>query len=612
MQQAATQRRLAAILAADVVGFSRMMGADEEGTLARLKRVREEVTDPAVAEFRGRIFKTTGDGLLAEFPSVVDAVKCAAKVQVEMARRNKEAGPAGQKIVFRVGINLGDVIVEGDDLYGDGVNVAARLEGVCEPGSVALSASGWEQVRGKVPHAFIDRGEFQVKNIARPVRVYGLDLRSHGVAFRRRIPTRLRRTLALAALAALASVSVYYFSLFKGQKPVAAATIAVLPFANQSGDAKRDYFSDGVTEDIVNALGRFSGVRVASYSAVQGYKCRSPGREEVSRDLGVRYLVQGSVREADGRVRVAVELADAANGAQLWSERYEGSGKQMFEIQDRIVRNVVGALAVKVTALEQQRGAAKPPESLEAYDLVLRARELLNRSDRATNREARALLAQALQVSPDYAEAYAALAHAELGRALFGWIEDPAEAVRRSEEAAARAVASGDTGATARALVVLANLHTFTGNFDAALKEADRALELNPSDAYAYSLRAGVLMWLGRTEEAIAAGETARRFQPRFPSEASFNLSMAYYLGGRYKDALATVNATLRSEPEQVFLQAVRGASAAQLGDAREAREAAEAVRRLDPFFKVESFGNRLVDAGQRAKAQEGLRKAGL
>ena len=270
MQPAATQRRLAAILAADAVAFSRMMGADEEGTLARLKKVREEVTDPAVAEFRGRIFKTTGDGILAEFPSVVDAVQCAAKVQIEMAKRGPSM-KAEERVVFRVGINLGDVIVEGDDLYGDGVNVAARLEGICDPGSVAVSASAYDQVRGKTPLAFVDRGEYRVKNIARPVRVYAIDLRSHGVVFRKRISLKLKRAGVAALALALLLPSGFYF-LRKNTLDSSAATIAVLPFANQSGDAKRDYFSDGVTEDIINALGRFSGVRVSSRNAVQAYK----------------------------------------------------------------------------------------------------------------------------------------------------------------------------------------------------------------------------------------------------------------------------------------------------------------------------------------------------
>ena len=616
MTNPAVQRRLAAILAIDIVGFSRLMGADEEGTLTRLKRLRAELIDPAVAELHGRIFKTTGDGILAEFASVVDAVQCAAKVQTAIGA-SEAAQPTETRMVLRVGVNLGDIIIEGDDVYGDGVNIAARLEGICQPGSVAISASAYEQVRDKVPLKFLDRGDHVVKNIARPVRVYELVLGATGAAPKKPIPAKSnkRRIFFISALAILAVATAgWYFSSGKLTKTTeaAAATIAVLPLANQSGDPKREYFSDGVTEDIITALGRFSGVRVSARNAVQAYKGRNASPAEISRDLGVRYLVQGSVRQAEGRVRVAVELSDAAKGTLLWSDHYEGAGKEVFEIQDKIVKNIVGTLAVKLTSLEQQRTAGKPPENMDAYDLVLRARDLMRTTDRKHIREAMGLLNQALQLSPNYGEAHAALASCELQRALFGWVEDPTAAAQRTEAEAQRALAADDPGASARALGVLASLHTFTGNFDSALIEADRAIELNASDALAYSLRGGVLMWLGRIPESIIASEAARRFDPRLSSETNFNLGMAYYLAGRYRDALATFNDTLHAEPGLIFLQAGRAAAAAQLGDTEQAKQAAGAVRRLDPFFKVDTYGNRLVNAAHRAKLQEGLRKAGL
>jgi adenylate cyclase len=610
MQQPPPQRRLAAILAADVVGFSRMMGADEEGTLARLKRIRETLTDPAIAEWRGRIFKTTGDGFLAEFPSVVDAVQCAAKIQVAMAARPAE--PAGERTVFRMGINLGDVIVEGDDLYGDGVNVAARLEGACEPGGVAVSASAHDQVRGKVALGFLDRGEQAMKNIARPVRVYALDLRAHGVASGRPFPRRRRKLFVAAPLAALALLlGLAWFQQMR--KPEAAApVIAVLPFANQSGDAARDYFSEGVTEDITNALGRFSGLRVIAHNTAQGYKGRAGAAEEAARELGARYIVRGSVREEGGKVRVGVELSDAMRGTLLWSERYEGEGREVFGIQDRIVRNVVGTLAVKLTALEQQRSAAKPPDSLEAYDLVLRARERLARVDRVPNREARVLLAQAVKLSPGYAEAHVALAEAEFQRAVFGWMEDPRDGLQRVLESAQRAIALDEAGASARAHALLGSVHSFTGRFDEALAESERALALNPSDALAYGLRGDVLLWLGRTEEAIAASETAFRFDPRIRGEIGFNLSLAYYLAGRHRDAVKLADGSIARGADTVFLHAVRAAALAQLGEAAEAKRAAEDLRRGSPFFKAELFGQRLMKPEQRAAAQAGLKKAGF
>jgi adenylate cyclase len=385
----------------------------------------------------------------------------------------------------------------------------------------------------------------------------------------------------------------------------------VLPFANQSGDAKRDYFSDGVTEDITNALGRFSTLRVIAAGAAHGYKGRKVASEDVGRELGVRYIVQGSVREADGRLRVGVELSDAAKGTLLWSERYEGEGKEVFEIQDRIVRNVAGALAVKLTTLEQQRVTVKPAGSMEAYDLVLRARELLPRG-RSGNREARALLARALQLSPGYAEAYAALAEGEFQRAVFGWMEDPQEGLRRSEEAAQQAIMLGDPGAAARAHGVLGSVYTFTLRYDEALVEADRAIELNGSDALAYGLRGGVLLWIGRIDESVAASEAARRLDPRISRESGFNLALGYYLQRRYREAVQTADAALRGVPDQSFLEAVRAAALAQLGQADAARLSAAQVRQLDPFFKAELFGKRLVNPAHQKLVQEGLRKAGL
>jgi TolB-like protein/class 3 adenylate cyclase len=608
------QRRLAAILAADIAGYSRLMGEDDVATVRDLKAHQAAVL-PLIAEFGGRIIDTAGDGILAEFPSAVGAVECATRLQQVMVARNHGV-PENRRMQFRVGINLGDVIHDEARIYGDGINVAARLENIAEPGGICISEDVQRQIHDKLAVACRDLGEKELKNIARPVRVYALEPGGQEASKRKRIPFRLKRRMALLLAALLAvAVAVAVPSLVKRWRAPAgeaAATLAVLPFANQSDDAKRDYFSDGVTEDIINALGRFSGIRVAAYNAVRAYKAGGAGRDEVRRDLNVRYLVQGSVRQSGGRVRVGVELSDAAQGTQLWSDRYEGEGKELFEIQDRIVKDIAGALAVKLTSLEQRRAAAKPPQSMEAYDLVLRARELLLSSDRARNREARALLAQALQLSPNYAEAYAALAMAELQRALFGWIEDPAEAVRRAEDAASRALAIDDPGASARALGVLGNLHTFTGKFDAALAEANRAIELNASDAVAYALRGGVLMWTGHIAESIAASETARRFDPRPNSEGVFNLAFAYYLAGRYADALALAEAELRRMPDLFFLHAIRAAAAAQLGNTEEARRAADDVRRLDPFFKVEQFGTRLVNPEHRAKAQEGLRKAGL
>ncbi len=605
-----SERRLSAILAADVVGYSRLMQRDDQATVRALTE-RRAIFAGRVAARRGRIVNAPGDSILAEFPSVVDAVECAVEVQREIAARNAAVPDPDERMQFRIGVNLGDVIVEGDGIYGDGVNIAARLESLADYGGVALSASAYDQVRDKPAYRFVDRGEQQVKNIARPVRVYAIDMSASGVVPRARAFPR-RRALWTAAVLVLAVAALLAFPRLVQREPQPqAATIAVLPFANHSADSKREYFSDGLTEDMINALGRFSGIRVIAHNTVQAYKHRTIAPDQISRELGVRYVVQGSVRQAVGRLRVGVELSDAMKGTLLWSERYEGEGREVFEIQDRIVRDIVGALAVKLTAFEQQRAAAKPPENLEAYELVLRARELLRAVERPANREARGLIAQAIKLSPSYAEAHAARAYAEFQRAVFGWMEDPADGLRRAEEAARRALAIDDPGANARAHAILGNLHTFTGNYEAALVDAKRALELNGSDAIAHSLRGGILLWTGKIDESIAASEAARRFDPRLPSEGMFNLALAYYLAGRYRDA-AQASAAVEPNARTPFLHAVHAAALAQLGDAEGARRAAGEVRRLHPFFDVKLFGQRLVNPAQRDKAQEGLRQAGL
>ena len=624
------QRRLAAIVAADVVGFSRMMGADEEGTLARLKAIRGTIVDPGIERHGGRIFKTTGDGVLAEFPSVVAAVRCAGEIQVAMSAP-QAAHETDSRIVFRIGVNLGDVMVEGDDIYGDGVNIAARLEGICQPGGVAISASAYEQVRDKLDFRFVDCGEHEVKNIARRVRVYGLDLSAQGIAARGAVSKRWRSlpawALAIVVLLLL-SMTGWIFAggsirkipaalagLWSG-RPITAemgrATIAVMPLANQSGDASRDYFSDGITQDIISSLGRFSGLLVISHGSVQAYKARQASPEEIGRELSVRYIVQGNVRQAQDKLRVAVELSDTERGTQLWSERYEGEGKDVFSIQDQIVRKVVGVLAVKITSLEQQRAASKPVESLEAYDMVLRARELLLRNVRGANREARALAAQAVKLVPDYADGYLILANADYQRAELGWMEDADEGLRRSEESAKRALALGDPGTRARAYGRLGAIYGTRGQYEQALVQVERAMELNPNDADAHALRANTLLWQGKIEESVAAYATAQQFDPRLSSGTGISMALAYFMADRHQDTLAITGDYMARYRENTFLHAMRAATFAQLGDLNEARGEAARVRALNPYFQVDQFGTRFRNAAHQAKIQAALRKAGL
>ena len=626
MNETGGRRRLAAILAADAAGYSRLMAADEDATVTALDTARS-VFKARVEANQGRVIDMAGDSVLALFETAIGAVSAALAIQQEL-ESSADATPEDRRMRFRIGVHLGDVIEKADGtIYGDGVNIAARVQSLAEPGGVTVSGMVQETVRDRIAAGFEDQGEHEVKNIARPVHVF----RVIGGAKETLARSRRRRTWRVVApLALLFAISIGAWiaiadsakdarvslaTLF-GKEPShavsARASIAVMPFTNQSGDPKRDYFSDGITEDVINALGRFSGVMVMSRNAVQAYKGRPAISAEISRELGVRYIAQGSVRQADGKLRVVVELSDAEKGAQLWSERYEGAGAEVFEIQDRIVKNIVGALAVNLTRIEQQRVFTKPTDSLEAYDLVLRARSLLDLSERSTNREARDLLARAQKVSPEYAEIHTALCDAEFQRALYGWIEDAAEALKRAEELCMRVLASPDQRAHTRAHAVIAGIYSNQNRFEEALSHTERAIELNASDSRALYQRGSTLLSVGRIDEAIAAMETAKRFEPHPSAGAGLYVAIAYYVAGRYREALAQADALLTRTPHHVALNAMRAATLAQLGNADEARQAADQVRRLSPLFEVENFGTRFANPAYTARLHGGLRKAGL
>ena len=626
MSETGGRRRLAAILAADVAGYSRLMTADEDATVAALDAARN-VFKGQIEGNQGRIIDMAGDSVLAVFETATGAVSAALAIQKELDY-SAETTPEDRRMRFRIGVHLGDVIEKADGtIYGDGVNIAARLQTLAKPGGVTISGMVQEAVRDRIAAAFEDQGEHAVKNIARPVRVFRVArgaTRKAVQSGRRRTwrvlaPAALLLAVAIGAWIAMADSTkdarLWLASLAGKKSPQTSserATIAVLPFANQSGEAKRDYFSDGITEDIINALGRFSGLIVISHNAVQAYKGRPITPAQISRELGVRYIAQGSVRQADGKLRVAVELSDAEKGTQLWSERFAGEGVEVFEIQDRIVRNIVGALAVKLTSLEQQRAFSKPTDSLEAYDLVLRARALLLSSERTRNREARDLLAQALKLAPNYAAAYVALAGAEAQRGIRGWAEDVEGSIKKSEALLQKALAIDDPGANARAHGRLGRIYILLGKYDQALTEANRAIELNGSDSDAHASRGAVLLWLGKQQESIASFETSLRFDPQLPADDSYHYAFAFYMAGRYRDAAAVTDRGLIKYPEFFVSYVIRAMALAELGDPEGARLAAEEVRRRSPFFQTEAFGTRFANPADQEKVQRGLRKAGL
>ena len=413
------ERRLAAIFAADVAGYSRLIGADEEGTLERLMAHRRELIDPKIAEHQGRIVKTTGDGVLVEFASPVKAVRCAIEVQHGMVDRNADV-PQEQRIEFRIGINLGDVIVEDGDIYGDGVNVAARLEGIAEPGAVYISRAVRDFVNDQTEMALEDLGEKPLKNIAKPVRV-----------FRIAAPDR-----AVAAPAAAGSPALPH-------KP----SIAVLPFANMSGDAEQEYFSDGMTEDLITDLSKISGLFVIARNSSFAYKGQSVKVQEIGRDLGVRFVLEGSIRKAGNRVRITAQLIDAGSGGHLWAERFDRDLTDIFATQDEVVEKIVGALAVTLTQGEEQRLRRRGTANVEAYEFWLRARELLSRSTREAVAQARAMHRRAIELDPHFAAPHAGLALAAISDYVSDWAPDPAQALDESERWARRALELERSGA---------------------------------------------------------------------------------------------------------------------------------------------------------------------
>jgi len=631
MTEARVERRLAAILAADVVGYSRMMGADEVGTLRRLRAYRSEVIDPAIAARRGRIVKTTGDGLLVEFASAVDAVACAITAQRALAGRN-EGVAEGQRLVFRIGINVGDIIIEANDIFGDGVNVAARLETLSEAGGLCISRAVRDQVRDKLPLAFDDLGEQQVKNIARPVRAFALgpeaiaaapDLAA-GVAAATPWRGRVWIAAALAGLLVIAGGGAWWLARGLSSVPQAAepaapgsapevggrASIAVLPFAALSADGGRDYFADGLTEDIIAALGHFRELSVIAPAAVFAYKGKNPTPAEVGRDLKVRYVVEGSVRRAADSVRVSVSLTDTARSQVLWSEKYDSVPKEIFEVQDQITRRISGALAVRVTSLELTRSAAKRPESMEAYDLVLRGRALSAHLTRADNAEARGLFERAIELDPKYAPAYVGMGRVDIHSVTEGWTANPSDALERAEGFARKAIALDDLDPGAHAL--LGDAALYFGEYDRALDEVKRAIDLNGSDAQSYGILMDALLFRGDLKGAIAAGETLAQFQPDLPDGAAFHLAVGYVLADRGADAVRVLEHTLDRSPGYLYGNVMLAAAYAAAGRQPDAERQAADVRRRFPNFSPQEFGSLLRDPGQREKLSGALKKAGL
>jgi TolB-like protein/class 3 adenylate cyclase len=552
----ATSRRLAAILAADVAGYSRLMGVDEEGTLARLKALRREVADPKIKEHRGRIVKTTGDGLLLEFASVVDAVRCAVEVQREITERNTDV-PPDRRIELRMGINVGDIIKDGRDIYGDGVNIAARLEALADPGGICVSRVVRDQVRDKLAFSFEDMGEQQVKNIARPVRVHRIVIGEEAGPSDPPTETSTKQPLALP------------------DKP----SIAVLPFQNMSGDPEQEYFADGMVEEITTALSRIRWLFVSARNSSFTYKGQAVDVKQVGRELGVRYVLEGSVRKAGGRVRITAQLIEAETDAHLWADRFDGSLEDVFELQDRVAIGVAGVIEPTLQAAEIRRSAERPTDDLTAYDLYLRALALSFTWQRDAIIRALDLLEQAIERDSHYGPALVDAAFRHFEMHVNGWSENPEASRRKGIELARQAlqVAGDDPNVLSKTAYVLGY---FGEEIDTAIALLDRGLVLNPSSSRGWQWSGWLRLWAGQPDLAIEHFETSLRLNPREQRANPFmGIGVAHFFARRFEEARATLHQSLQEKPNWVPSYRFLASCCAHMGRLEEAQETVKRLR---------------------------------
>jgi adenylate cyclase len=587
MAEPRINRRLAAVLAADVVGYSRLMGADEAGTLAALKRHREIVFDPAVVAHNGRIVKLIGDGTLAEFGSVVDAVNCALAVQ-RPAAPMPDASPRLPAIVLRIGINLGDVIIDSDDIYGDGVNVAARLEALARPGGICVSSVVHESVGNRIDVRFRDGGNMAVKNIDRPIRVWTWHPGDTATA---PPPSTVRPAPNIQKL-----------------------SVAVLPFTNMSGDPEQEYFSDGISEDIITDLSKISGLMVISRNSCFTYKGRSVDVRAVGRDLGVRFVLEGSVRRAGNRVRITAQLIDTKTGGQLWAERFDRDLSDLFAVQDDVTRRIVDALEVTLSPAEKARLADGGTSDVDAYDQLLRAREFLigETKNRETFERSVEFITRAIELDPDYSLAYACLAWAYVLEYQNRWSSNSDDSLRLAKLNVDRAIEKDPNEPLAR--VAASMIATLGQDFERAKSEADLALVFNPNSAEAYACLGNICTFLGRPLEAIPLIERAILLDPAYDQQYLHLLGVANLLAGKYETAAAALRQRILLVPWTDFSRAALASALGHLGDLDEARRIWGELEQINPQYSFDGHFGRLPYKNPEdvRRIADGLAKAGL
>lgn len=574
----AMEQRLAAILAADMAGYSRLMEADESGTLARLRTHRIELVDPAIAKNKGRIIKTTGDGMLVEFQSVTDAVKCAVEIQQRMKRRNSDV-PQERRIEFRIGINLGDIIFDDDDIFGDGVNIASRIEQLADVGGICVTAAVATQIADRLEIAMEDLGEKTLKNISRPVRLYRVGFDSP----------------ALPEVEAKRSIS----------KP----SIVVLPFSNMSGDPEQEFFADGLTEDIITELSRHHELFVISRNSAFVYKNRAVNVREVAEKLAVQYLVEGSVRKIGDRVRVTVQLIDTANDAHIWADKYDRKLDDIFAIQDEVTAAIAATLPGRVEAAQRDQLARAKPANMAAYECVLAAKVLHHRSTIADNERAQTLIERAVTLDPDYAHAHAWRA-CILGQAwVHNWCKDRDAVWNNISAALDRALALDNNDADVHRILAAVNVNN--NELTTARYHQERALALNPNYDLVVVQQGELLTWLGRPEEGIEWIRKAMQLNPHHPERFWSHLGKAHFAARQYGEAIAAfMHLSTMDSAQHAFAAACYG----WLGDEIAAAAHLGKIRTLDPQFDLDSFIATLHYAQESdvQHVREGLLKAGI
>jgi TolB-like protein/class 3 adenylate cyclase len=604
------ERRLAAIVAADVAGYTRLIEADESGTRAALRALQEEEIAPRVRDHHGRIVSAAGDGLLMEFPSVVDAVTCAIKVQRALATRNATL-TSERKILFRIGVNLGDVLVEDDDIHGEGVNLAARLQELAKPGAICVSGKVYEETRHRLDVGFEDLGTPALKNITEPVRVYRIliDPKQAGALTRHPGRTHNRHRWIAALVAGLAGLGVGLGLTFSGtegglRSDIGRASearmafalperpsIAVLPFVNMGGAEDEEYFADGMTEDLITDLSKVAGLFVIARNSVFTYKGKAVRIEQVAEDLGVRYVLEGSVRRVGDDVRINAQLIDATGGHHIWAERYDRKFGDIFALQDEVVGEIVTALEINISEGEEAQLATVPTEDLKAYDLYLRARDSERVPTIDGNEAARRNLLQAISLDPNFAGAYEELGWTHFRDWVFGWSPDE-HTLERAYEAAIKANTIG--GARAGCHELISHIYLWQRRFDEAIIEAEKAVALDPNSARAYSALGETLTWYGRPEEAIGLIKHAMRLDPEYPFFYAWNLGHAQWLTGDLDKAHTLFATIVEHQPGWMPAHAFLAGVLFEMGRADEAAAAVRVMKDVAPHTSIEVIRARL------------------